>query len=158
MEEKRKELQGQLKDAEKLLVDKMDPQLLETVKKVLRQEMKSELDAMRTNQAGCTEKCQIKNTVLEHDLARHKQIVETLIGFNWCPVCSQVEPGAANSLCPARCGPNLHSKCVPLMKNFGKRQQTIQELNAKLAKLEERDLTFKAYQEKKQQLKDLNHK
>jgi len=36
MEEKRKELQGQLKDAEKLLVDKMDPQLLETVKKVLR--------------------------------------------------------------------------------------------------------------------------
>jgi hypothetical protein len=38
-----------LKDAEKLLVDKMDPQLLETVKKVLRQEMKGEIDAMRTN-------------------------------------------------------------------------------------------------------------
>jgi hypothetical protein len=49
MEEKRKELQGQLKDAEKLLVDKMDPQLLETVKKVMRLEMKGEIDAMRNN-------------------------------------------------------------------------------------------------------------
>jgi cell shape-determining protein MreC len=44
------------------------------------------------------------------------------------------------------------------MKSFGKRQQIIQELNAKLAKLEERDLTFKAYQDKKQQLKDLTQK
>ena len=49
MEEKRKELQGQLKDAEKLLVDKMDPQLLETVKKVMRLEMTGEIDAMRNN-------------------------------------------------------------------------------------------------------------
>jgi hypothetical protein len=31
------------------------------------------------------------------------------------------------------------------MKSYGKRQQTIQELNAKLAKMEERDVTFKAY-------------
>jgi len=75
MEEKRKELQGQLKDAEKLLVDKMDPQLLETVKKVLRREMKNEIDAMRTDSTGCTEKCKIKNRVLEADLERHKSIV-----------------------------------------------------------------------------------
>lgn len=41
------------------------------------------------------------------------------------------------------------------MKRYGKQEQTIQELNAKLGKLEDRDITFKAYQEKKQQLKDL---
>ncbi len=35
------------------------------------------------------------------------------------------------------------------MKRYGKQEQTIQELNAKLGKLEDRDITFKAYQEKK---------
>ena len=158
MEEKRKELQGQLKDAEKLLVDKMDPQLLETVKKVMRLEMKGEIEAMRTNQAGCTEKCQLKNTVLEQDLGRHKLLVEAMIGFQWCQECSQVELGAAKTMCQVGCGRNFYSKCLPLMKSYGKRQQTIQELNAKLAKMEERDVTFKAYQEKKQQLKDLAQK
>lgn len=43
------------------------------------------------------------------------------------------------------------------MKSYGKRSQIIQELNAKLAKLEERDITFKAYQEKLQQLKDMTN-
>lgn len=125
MEEKRNELQGQLKDAEKRLVDKMDPQLLETVKKVLRREMKGEIDAMRTNQTGCTEKCKIKNRVLEEDLERHKGIVQALINYKWCSECSQVEPGAAKTVCQAGCGRGLHNKCVPLMKKFGKLEQTI---------------------------------
>jgi hypothetical protein len=43
LEERCKELQGQLKDTEKMLVDKMDPELLETVKKVLRRDMKNEI-------------------------------------------------------------------------------------------------------------------
>lgn len=41
------------------------------------------------------------------------------------------------------------------MKVYGKQEPLIQELNAKLNKLEERDITFKAYQEKKQQLRDI---
>jgi len=49
LEEKRKELQGQLKDAEKLLVDKMDPQIYETIKKVVRRDLKHEIEAMKAD-------------------------------------------------------------------------------------------------------------
>ncbi len=120
--------------------------------------MKNEIDAMRNDSTGCTEKCKIKNRVLEADLERHKSIVQAMISYKWCPECSQIEPGAAKTVCQAGCGRGLHSTCVPLMKSYGKQDQIIQELNAKLAKLEERDITFKAYQEKKQQLKDLTQK
>ena len=45
--------------------------------------------------------------------------------------------------------------CIPLMKQFGKKEPMIQEMTAKLKSYEQRDLTFKEFQEKKKQLDDL---
>jgi cell shape-determining protein MreC len=46
-------------------------------------------------------------------------------------------------------------QCVPMIKNYGKQEEYIQSLKTALAKLEQREMTFKEYQEKKQQLKKL---
>lgn len=59
---------------------------------------------MKADYEGCTEKCKMRNKLLEVDLDRQKGIVNTLIQFKWCPECSQLEPGAAKSLCQAGCG------------------------------------------------------
>jgi hypothetical protein len=69
------DLKMQLKDTERLLVEKMDPKLYDTMRKVVRKDLKHEIAAMRAHADGCTEKCRIKNKLVELDLNRHKVIV-----------------------------------------------------------------------------------
>lgn len=54
---------------------------------------------MRRDKSGCTDKCRLRNKLIECDLARHKEIVNALIPFVWCSECMQTEPGAVKSVC-----------------------------------------------------------
>jgi len=43
---------------------------------------------------GCSDKCRAKNAFLELDLQRNKQLVETLIGFQFCDFCAEASERA----------------------------------------------------------------
>ena len=65
-------MKGQLKNTEKLLVDKIEPELYQTIKNVILREEKHQIQLMKKDTAGCTDKCRLKNKMVECDLERHK--------------------------------------------------------------------------------------
>lgn len=103
----RAKLKAQLKDTEKLLIDRMDPTLYTTLKEIVKKDMKSELELLRKNDLGCTDKCRTKNRLLEVNLERHEEIVKTLISFKWCEECTAVDTGAVKVVCKGACGQRL---------------------------------------------------
>ena len=76
------------------------------MRKVVRKDLKNEIAEMRAHEDGCTDKCRIKNKLLELDLARHKSIVQHLVSFQWCPDCTG-EASAVSSVCKVGCGKKL---------------------------------------------------
>ena len=93
-----------LKEAELNLTRAIEPQLLQTIKAVVARDMKQQLKAIRDSEEGCTEKCRLKNKILELDLERHRSFVQTLLKFNWCDDCVVTEPGAVKTACRSNCG------------------------------------------------------
>ncbi len=71
LERRRIELRGQLKNTEKMLVETIDKELYKTIKSVVLREMKHEIQALRNDEKGCTDKCRLKSQVNELDLERH---------------------------------------------------------------------------------------
>ena len=70
------------------------------MKRLVKNEMKQELESMRNDSQGCTKKCKIKNKLLEVDIERHRGIVQALVNFAWCAECSnQGEAGAVKVMC-----------------------------------------------------------
>lgn len=65
------DLKASIEEQEKLLRETVDPQLYETFRKMIFKEEKIKLDQMRVNKRGCTDKCRVKNTYLELDIARN---------------------------------------------------------------------------------------
>jgi len=82
--------------------------------------MKDEIEKMRNDTAGCTEKCRIRTKLSECELERNQALVRELMKFEWCPECSKLEAGAVSNQCKNNCGRQLMAKCVPLMKNYGR--------------------------------------
>ena len=64
-------LEGDIKDTERLLVDRLDPELYKTLKRIVMKEEKNKLQTMKLGEMGCTEKCTTKAMALKFDLERH---------------------------------------------------------------------------------------
>ena len=64
-------LEGDIKDTEKLLVDRLDPELYKTLKRIVMKEEKNKLQVMKLSEMGCTEKCSTKAMSLKFDLERN---------------------------------------------------------------------------------------
>lgn len=101
-----------------MLVDTIDKELFKTIKSVVLRDMKHEIQALRNDEKGCTDKCRLKGHLSELDLERHRAVVKCLIEFKWCSVCMSIEPGAVRVVCQSGCGKQLMSRCVPLMTQF----------------------------------------
>jgi hypothetical protein len=132
-EKQKGDLKTQLRDTEKLLTDQLDPSLYKSLKHIVKREMKHELQQMRNDELGCTDKCRVKNKMIELDLDRNSAIVQTMTAFKWCQDCSNEETKAP---CKLGCGKRLMSQCVPLMKTYGKQEETIRLLRDRLEKME----------------------
>lgn len=137
----------------------MDPNLYESLKEIVKKEIKAEIEFMRRSDQGCTEKCRAQNKMLEMNLERHEKVVQTLIEFPWCQDCSAAgESGANKAVCKAGCGRRLMKAQIPHMKSFGDKEQAIQTLKARVLAMEERDKIQNEYKQQKQQMKTLNAK
>ena len=118
-----KKLKEQMKDAKRLLISQMDPIMIETVKEIVKADMREEIERLRNSADGCSEKCLLTNKMLKLDIGRHEMLMQELIQFKWCDVCKAgaPNPGAANTLpCQSACGGKLFSRLVPHMKDFGR--------------------------------------
>lgn len=82
-----KSLKEKLKDAKRMLLSNMDPILVESLKSIVRADMKNELETMRNSDLGCSEKCQVSNRILQIDKERNSKIAKELLEFRWCDVC-----------------------------------------------------------------------
>lgn len=80
-------LKEQLKDTKRLLLSHMDPIMVQTVKELVRKDMRREIEAMKNSDEGCSHKCKIMNDMHRKDLGRNKVIVNELIQFKWCDTC-----------------------------------------------------------------------
>ena len=89
LEKKRINLKSQMKDTEKLLIDRLDPDIYKTLKRIVMKEEKNKLEMLKLNEMGCSEKCRVKNTSLELDLYRNAKIVDVLKTFSWCNECAE---------------------------------------------------------------------
>ena len=111
-----------MKDAKRLLISQMDPMMIETVKEIVKADMREEIERLRNSSDGCSQKCMLTNQMLRLDISRHEVLMQELIQFKWCDVCkaSAAAPTSAHPQCLASCGPKLFGKLVPHMKDFGR--------------------------------------
>lgn len=56
-EVRHRKLKDQLKDTKRLLISHMDPIMVQTVKEIIRKDMRKEIEEMRSSDAGCSHKC-----------------------------------------------------------------------------------------------------
>jgi hypothetical protein len=98
-EKKHRKLKDKLKDTKRLLISHMDPLMVQTVKEIVRKDMRKEIEEMRQSDEGCSLKCRLTNDMLKKDLGRNKVIVNELINFKWCDTCQKAQPGAVVSIC-----------------------------------------------------------
>ena len=72
----------------------MDPVLLNQLKRIVKRDMKDEIDKLRNSDEGCTEKCRLANQILDIDRNRSQALAENIIKFEWCQECCNTEQGA----------------------------------------------------------------
>mmetsp|Transcript_1404 Transcript_1404/g.2469 ORF Transcript_1404/g.2469 Transcript_1404/m.2469 type:complete len:84 (-) Transcript_1404:322-573(-) len=83
----------------------MDPLVVEAVKEIVRKDMKSEYEAMRNSDDGCSQKCRIMKQIADTEFTRNSNIVQVMLNFQWCDICSVAELGAVSSgPCKSACG------------------------------------------------------
>ena len=72
----------------------MDPIVVETLREIVRKDMKSEIEQMRNSDRGCSEKCRLMKMISDKEVSRNHRIVQEMMKFEWCDICSVSEPGA----------------------------------------------------------------
>lgn len=98
----------------------MDPIVLETLRSIVRKDMRNEIEEMRNSSEGCSTKCQLIKKLSDIEVGRCRKIVDVMMRFEWCDTCSSPEPGAVTSgHCVKKCGHKLVKQCIPLMREFG---------------------------------------
>ena len=108
----------------------MDPIVVETLRSIIRKDMRNEIEDMRNCDHGCSLKCQLLKRIADKELSRNQKVVDAMLSFQWCDTCSAAEPGAVSSgPCKKSCGQKLVRTCVPLMRIYGDKQKEIDELN-----------------------------
>jgi len=83
------DLKPKLKDIERMLRDNTDPELYKTYKRMILKEEEERIERLKVHKNGCSEKCRVKNTMLEIETKRNKDLVDCLSNFQWCNVCAQ---------------------------------------------------------------------
>jgi hypothetical protein len=53
----------------------MDPIMIETVKEIVKADMRDEIERLRNSNDGCSQKCQMTNKMLRLDIDRHNHLV-----------------------------------------------------------------------------------
>lgn len=76
------------KDIKLQLLGQMDPLVVETLREIVRSDMKTELEEMRNSDKGCSQKCQLMKVISEKELNRNHMIVKVMLEFEWCNDCS----------------------------------------------------------------------
>lgn len=86
-EKRHRKLKDQMKDTKRLLISHMDPFMVQTVKEIIKKDIRKEIEAMRNSDQGCSLKCKAINQLLTKDIDRNKVIVQELMQFKWCDTC-----------------------------------------------------------------------
>jgi hypothetical protein len=62
--------------------------LYQTYKRMIIREEEDRLEKLKMHKMGCSEKCRVKNTMLDLDLKRNQELVDQLMHFKWCESCA----------------------------------------------------------------------
>ena len=82
-----------------------------------------------------------------------------MLSFQWCDTCSTAEPGAVSSgVCNKKCGQKLVKQCIPLMRDYGDMQETVDELNENLSDMNQKTQQFQEYRKAKDNFVELESK
>lgn len=71
-----------------MLLSNMDPFIVETLKQIVKKDMKREIEDMKKSDKGCSEKCRLTNEILKIDNDRLNKIFKVVQDFKWCDICS----------------------------------------------------------------------
>lgn len=95
-------------DIKTKLLSQMDPLLVQALRDIIRQDMKSEMEELRNSDMGCTQKCRLMTEIAEKEVLRNQGIVKQMIEFQWCHDCT-VDTGAVQNItvCKRGCGRKL---------------------------------------------------
>ena len=147
-------LKEQLKDTKRLLLSHMDPIMVQTVKELVRKDMRREIEAMKNSDEGCSQKCRLMNDMFRKDLGRNKVIVNEVTGFKWCEVCQKQQPAAATQqqVCMAGCGQKIYNRCLPLVREYGEMESEIRLLKHQIQEITEASMKFSEFQKAKKQI------
>ena len=74
-------------EQEKLIRETINPALYNTFRRIILKDEQEKVEKMRLHNAGCTEKCRLKNMANEVDLKRNQDLVKCLLEFPWCDRC-----------------------------------------------------------------------
>jgi hypothetical protein len=74
-------LKAQLRETEKKLTEQLDPEVYKNLKMIICREMKDELEQMKNDDSGCSDKCRVRNRLAECEINRNHQIVSLLMQF-----------------------------------------------------------------------------
>jgi hypothetical protein len=69
------------------LISEIDPVLVATVKEIVKSDMRKEIEAMKSSDDGCSQKCKLINEMLTKDVSRNRNVVNEVIQFKWCDTC-----------------------------------------------------------------------
>lgn len=97
------ELRKSQKDVKLQLLSQMDPIVVETLREIVRSDMRAELDYMKNSDEGCSQKCILMKLILEREYSRNEVIVNAMRDFEWCDICSQ----NIQETCKQACGQRL---------------------------------------------------
>ena len=84
---KHAKIKDKLKDTKRHLISEIDPVLVATVKEIVKNDMRKEIEAMKSSDDGCSQKCKLINEMLTKDVARNRDVVNEVIQFKWCEIC-----------------------------------------------------------------------
>ncbi len=142
-----------MKDTKRQLISEIDPVLVATIKEIVKNDMRKEIEAMKSSDDGCSQKCKLINEMMTKDVNRNRNVVNEVIQFKWCETCQAgKQPGAVNGICQSSCGQKFYNKCIPLMTSYGEMEKEIQRLRDKIAEITARSLKFQDYMKAKQSL------
>jgi len=134
---KTKKLKQIQKDVKMQLLTQMDPIVVETLREIVRKDMKSELEDMKNSDQGCSRKCQLMKKIADTDIERTSKIVKVMIGFEWCDSCSDPDQKHLSG-CKKGCGKRLVKECIPVMRDYGDQEEELATLKKALQQLNDK--------------------
>lgn len=61
------------------MLSQMDPLVVEAIKEIVRKDMKSEYEALRNSDQGCSQKCRLIKQIDETEIGRNQNIVQAML-------------------------------------------------------------------------------